>query len=272
MSIELHNEDAYSVMRRLPHGSVDLIVTSPRYNVGKDYGDAVPDTTSWDAYYEEMGEFLALAHLVLVDGGVLALNVPKEVRIPKEQIPVLGRRVEKIATRLDIMAEQAGYLPREAIVWVKGSEQSGPIATSNAAGSDNNIYIRPTCEMILLHSKGRYYYDNGTGRRGKDEVPWLEETKDVWWQVPARGGGHPAPFPVEIPLRLINLFTCTKEGRRTPVVFDPFMGSGTTGVAAITLKRDFIGCEINPDFFNLAKTRIYGVPMPLSDDLMREAA
>jgi site-specific DNA-methyltransferase (adenine-specific) len=125
--------------------------------------------------------------------------------------------------------------------------------------SDNNIYIRPVCEMILLHSKGRYYYDGGTGRRGKREVPWLDETKDVWWNVPAHKNGHPAPFPVEIPSRLIQLFTCTRK--RVPIVLDPFCGSGTTGVACIQTGRNFIGIELDAGYCEIARRRCAAAEM-----------
>jgi site-specific DNA-methyltransferase (adenine-specific) len=261
-NVTLYNEDAFDVMARLPEASVDLIVTSPRYNVGMDYGE-LSDDTDWPTYYAEMERFLTLSYRLLRDGGVIAINVPKEVRLRRDSIEQIGRRVEKIAVRVELMCERLGFLPREAIVWVKGKEDTGPIATSYAMGSDNNIYVRPTCEMILLHSKSRYYYDNGTGRRGTKDVPFLDETKDVWWNVPARQNGHPAAFPVEIPQRLIQMFTCLKDGARIPVVLDCFMGSGSTGVAAVRTGRDFIGCEINRRFFENARGRIAGTALQL---------
>lgn len=243
-------------MRTLPDGCVDAVVTSPRYNVGIDYGPMVNDKTDWVTYYSEMGRFIVEAKRLLCAGGVLALNVPKEVRLRRDSILALGRRVEKISVRLEVMCEDAGLLPRESIVWAKGVEETGPISTTYAMGSDNNIYVRPTCEMILLWSKDRYYYDNGTGRRGTEDVPFLEETKDVWWNIPAHKNGHPAPFPEAIPTRLIRMFTCLKPGRRVPVILDPFMGSGTTMMACLNTGRDGIGIEINPGYYNIAKRRI----------------
>jgi len=254
--VKLYLGDCLDILPALEAGSVDAVVTSPRYNVGIDYGEYVDDNTSWATYYQEMEKFLRESLRILKPGGILALNVPKEVRLRKENIERYGRRVEKVATRLELMCEEMGFLPREAIVWVKSTESTGPIATTYAMGSDNNIYIRPTCEMILLHSKERYYYDNGTGRRGTKDVPFLDETKDVWWNIPAKRNGHPAPFPIEIPERLIKLFTCMKDGAVIPTILDPFMGSGTTGVACVKTGRNFIGIEIDPDYYAIAEKRI----------------
>jgi DNA modification methylase len=269
VDVILHNDDAYVVMPTMSAGSIDLIVTSPRYNVGMDYG-TVSDRTDWPTYYSEIRLLLEQAYRLLVDGGVLAINLPKEVRLHKEEIDGLGRRVEKIAMRVDLMCEEIGFLPREAIVWVKSSEANGPMATTYRMGADNNIYIRPTCEMILLHSKGRYWYDNGSGRRGKTDVPFLDETKDVWWNISPRDQHHPATFPIEIPDRLIRMFTNARNERRVPVIFDPFMGTGTSGVAAIQNGRDFIGCEIDPAYFSQARSRIYGTTARLFDQPLEE--
>lgn len=248
--------DCFDALPTMPLESIDVLITSPRYNVGIDYGAGCSDSTDWPTYYDEMHRLLVLSYSIMRDGGVLAINVPKDVRLHREEISVLNKRVEKISNRIDSLCAEVGFLPREAIVWVKGKEDTGPISTTFAMGSDNNIYIRPVCEMILLHSKGRYYYDNGTGRRGVKTVPFLEETKDVWWNVPARNNGHPTSFPIDIPSRLIKMFTCLKDGARVPVVLDPFMGSGTTGVAAIQLGRKFIGIEISPNYFQIAVKRI----------------
>lgn len=222
--------------------------------MGIDYGELVADLTDWGAYYKEMRAFLLEAKRLLKPGGVLAVNVPKEVRLRKDVIEATGRRVEKISVRIDLMCEEIGLLPRESIVWVKGKNE--PIATTTAMGADNNIYIRPVCEMILLHSKDRYHYDNGTGRRGSKDVPFLDETKDVWWNIPAHRREHPAPFPIEIPRRLIQMFTCLKEGQPPPIIFDPFMGSGTTLVAARELGRKSIGIDISRKYCEIAKGKL----------------
>jgi site-specific DNA-methyltransferase (adenine-specific) len=145
--------DCLDILPSFPASCVDLVVTSPPYNVGLDYGLLVDDRRPWAEYYEWLEQVLASLYRVLKSGGVLALNVPKEVKLPHDQIETEGQRVQKIATLADGMCARLGYLPRESIVWVKGNEGM-PISSTSKTGSDNNIYLRSVAEMILLYSKG----------------------------------------------------------------------------------------------------------------------
>ena len=250
--------DCLDILPDFPASCVDLVVTSPPYNVGLDYGPLVDDRRPWDDYYEWLEQVLAALYRVLKPGGVLALNVPKEVKLPHSQIETEGQRVQKIATLADGMCARLGYLPRESIVWVKGNEGM-PISSTSQTGSDNNIYLRSVAEMILLYSKDRYYYDGGTGRRGADDVPWKDESKDVWW-IPAAhrdGNGHPCPFPAEVPRRLIDLFTRLRPDKGfVPLVLDPFAGTGMVGIVARQMGRDFIGIEVVPEWAARATEQI----------------
>lgn len=252
--------DCLTVLPALPANSVDLVVTSPPYNVGLDYGRYVDDRRAWPAYYAWLEAVLNNLYRVLKTGGILALNLPKEVKLPKADIDRLGRRVEKVATQVEGICDRLGYLPRESIVWVKGPEGL-PIAPGHKTGSDNNIYLRSVSEIILLYSKERYYIEGGTGRRGKKDVPWEDETKDVWWIPPvSRRKGQPPAFPLEIPTRLIDMFTRLRPDKGfTPIVLDPFAGQGTTGVAARQLGRTFIGIEINPAWAKQANARLNAI-------------
>ena len=248
--------DCLKVMEQMPDECVDLVVTSPTYNCGKNYGELVNDRLLWPQYYRWIKSSLHEIHRVLKLGGVLALNLPKEVRIPLSRRTKTERRVEKVGERVDLLCEDIGFLPREVIIWAKGSEGNA-ICPVYAMGSDNNIYIRSVSEMILLHSKGRYWYDGGTGRRGAKDVPFLEESKDVWWIPTAPLNGHPCSFPEEIPSRLMQMFTNLRPDKDFyPIVFDPFIGSGTTAVAAKKLGRHYFGCDINPDYVAMARQRI----------------
>lgn len=276
MGATLHLGDCLEVLPTIAESSVDLVVTSPPYNCRKEY-DGFDDMLPWPKYYEWMGKVLDELYRVLALGGVLAINIPGVVRwqanhkyadtwsdydptykTHRDGQKVIGKgRVEPIGFNVFEMMRQRDNHVREPIVWVKGSEGNA-ICSDYRMGCDSDPYMRPTHEFIFLGSKGRWFHRGGTGRRGGDAVPFMDETKDVWFVSPARNKNHPAIFPVEIPRRLIKLFTHAADS----VVLDPFAGVGTTGEACRELNRDFIGIDASAKYHTMAINRLEMV-MPL---------
>ena len=227
------------VMSELPDNSVHLMVTSPPYNVGKEYDEDLA-LTEYLAFLRQVWQE---AHRVLVPGGRICVNVANLGRRP--YIPLNGL----IARELTEM----GFRMRGEIIWDKG----GSASTSTAWGSwqsATNPILRDTHEYVLVFSKGSFKRGKVDGRESTiSKEEFLEFTKSVWGLLSesAKKVGHPAPFPVELPYRLIQLYTFSNE-----IVLDPFMGSGQTALAALKAGRHFVGYEVNDEYVQLARDRI----------------
>lgn len=225
-------------MQNLPDASVHLMVTSPPYNVGKAYDDNL----SLTEYLEFLTRVWQEVARVLVPGGRACINIANLGRKP--YIPLH-------AFVVDTMME-LGFLMRGEIIWSKTAGGS-PSTAWGSWMSAANPTLRDQHEYILVFSKAMYARPK-SGRRstiGRDE--FLEFTKSVWTfpAEMAKKVGHPAPFPMELPYRLMQLYTFEGE-----VVLDPFMGSGQTALAALKAGRHFVGYEINDAYADLAERRI----------------
>jgi modification methylase len=226
-------------MTELPESSVHLMVTSPPYNVGKDYDE--------DFTLEEYLAFLKgvwrEVERVMVPGGRACINVANLGRKP--YIPLHACIIRDMV--------DLGFLMRGEIIWDKGASA----AASTAWGSwrsPANPTLRDVHEYILVFSKGNFSRKKLADREStitRDE--FLELTKSVWTfpAESARKVGHPAPFPVELPYRLLQLYTYSGE-----VILDPFMGSGQTALAALKAGRRFVGYDTDDDYVRLADRRI----------------
>jgi len=227
-------------MEELPDCSVHLMVTSPPYNVGKEYDNNL----TLDEYRSFLKRVWTEVRRVLVPGGRLCINIANLGRRP--YIPLHAFIIEDL---LDL-----NLLMRGEIIWNKASSWSPSTAWGSWQSAKNPI-LRDIHEYILVFSKGTFTR-KGTPQRkstiSRDE--FLEFTKSIWTfpAEPATKVGHPAPFPVELPYRLIELYTFEGE-----VVLDPFMGSGQTAIAAIKARRHYVGYEINEEYVKLAKRRIH---------------
>ena len=234
---------------RLPPRSVHLMVTSPPYAVGKEYDEDL----SLPEYRKLLRGAWKETRRVLVPGGRVCINVANIGRKP--YIPLHAYIIQDM--------ERLGFLMRGEIIWDKGSS-AGSSTAWGSWRSASNPTIRDQHEYILLFSKESYRRPKLDGRAdtiGRDE--FLGNTRSVWQMSAesARRVGHPAPFPVELPRRCIELYTYSDE-----VVYDPFMGSGTTGVAAVECGRRFAGYEIDPVYQAQAMQRIAAAQLDRRDE------
>jgi DNA modification methylase len=226
-------------MTELPDCSVHLMVTSPPYNVGKEYDEDLP----LEQYLAFLERVWRETWRVLVPGGRMVINVANLGRKP--YIP-LHAFIAEGALRL-------GFLMRGEIIWNKAASAS-PSTAWGSWKSASNPTLRDVHEYILVFCKQTFKRQNPLKRAStitRDQ--FLEYNKSVWnfSAESARKVGHPAPFPLELPRRVIQLYTFAGE-----VVLDPFMGSGQTAIAALQCGRHYVGYETEREYIDLASRRI----------------
>jgi DNA modification methylase len=224
-------------MPELPDNCVALMITSPPYHVGKDYDS----DSSFDDYLELLGRVFTECHRVLEPGGRAVVNVAN-----------LGRRPYiSLSSHVVRIMEEIGFLMRGEVIWRKSKAVSGSTAWGSWM-SPSNPTFRDVHEYCLCFSKGRW----ARVRRGESTISrdeFLEATLSVWDIPPESASrvGHPAPFPIALPRRFIELYTY-----RDDVVLDPFIGSGSTAVAAIESGRHYVGYETDREYVSVAHERI----------------
>lgn len=242
-------------MSAVADGSVALVVTSPPYFAGKQYeaeleAEGIP--SSYLEYLDMLTDVFAECVRKLEPGGRIAVNVANLGRKPY-------RSLAADVTR--ILSHDLGLLLRGEIVWQK-AEGAGNSCAWGSYRSATNPVLRDVTERIIVASKGRFDRALSVRQRAAAGLPhestvtaedFMALTLDVWAIPPesARRVGHPAPFPVELPEQIIRLYTFVDD-----LVLDPFMGSGSTLVAAAGLRRRYVGYDLDESYCRLARDRV----------------
>jgi site-specific DNA-methyltransferase (adenine-specific) len=240
----IYHGDIIQCLYELPDNSIDLIVTSPPYNVGIDYGKDVDDIKPWEEYWKWMKQVIGELYKKLKRGGRVCWNVQINVR-RKEEIRV------NLMQHFKNIFDECGYVDMGDIIWWEGT-----VTKRSAWGSwlsASSPYIQMPAECVLVYAKDSTKKEPvGTSDIGKEE--FMDWVVGMWtFSNPSRNVEHPAPFPPELPKRCIKLFSYVGD-----VVMDPFCGSGTTLKVANDLKRKFIGIEINKKYIDVSVKRITG--------------
>jgi site-specific DNA-methyltransferase (adenine-specific) len=242
-----------SSMTEIADDSVALVVTSPPYFAGKAYETALGEghvPANYIEYLEMLHRVFSECVRTLEPGGRIAVNVAN-----------LGRRpYRSLSADVIKMLEDMGLLLRGEVIWVKARGAGGSCAWGSFQRPGNPV-LRDLTERIIIASKERFDRAVPAAKRAPDlphewslfKDEFMEATTDVWEMSPesATRVGHPAPFPVELPERLIHLYTYVGD-----LVLDPFMGSGTTAVAAVRTGRHFAGYDTEPEYRDRALRRI----------------
>lgn len=242
-------------MDKIDDDSVALVVTSPPYFAGKEYETALGEghvPATYAQYLQMLEDVFAECVRKLEPGGRIAVNVAN-----------LGRRPYRSLSGdvTWILQDRLRLLLRGEIVWVKARGAGGSCAWGSFQRPANPV-VRDLTERVIVASKGRFDRAQKPAQRAAKGLPseasisrdeFMEATTDVWEMPPESASrvGHPAPFPVELPERLIHLYTY-----RHDLVLDPFVGSGTTAVAAMRTQRHYAGYDTDPGYVARARARV----------------
>ncbi len=242
-------------MAEVPDASVALVVTSPPYFAGKRYEEALGQDGvpgSYLEYLDMLRDVFAECGRTLEPGGRIAVNVANLGRRPYRSLS---------ADVTSILQDDLRLLLRGEVVWAKQRGSSGSCAWGSFQSPANPV-LRDLTERVVVASKGRFDRALSPRERARRGLPheatvtredFMEDTLDVW-DIPSESAtrvGHPAPFPVELAARFIELYTY-----RGDLVLDPFAGSGTTAVAALRAGRHYAGYDLDETFVRLAEDRI----------------
>jgi len=245
--------DCIEVMKYIPNSSIDLVVTSPPYNIGIDY------KSGWDSdrltiiqYKEFSKKYMETIYRIIKQDGRFCLNIGYRLctiveRSGMDYIEILN------------IAKEIGFKLRETIVWIKTRERENPqsfCGANTAWGSwlsASNPICRSFFEFIFI------FYKEHIGKQSKGESTmtkkeFIEYTQNAWYFSAETNRLHPAPFPKELPMRCIKLLSYKDD-----IVLDPFVGWGTTAVVAKELYRQYIGIDNNSDYCEIARKRINSI-------------
>lgn len=232
--------DAVSLMREMPNEFVHLIITSPPYNVGINY-DNYDDNLKYEDYLLFLKNVFTECYRILVNGGRICINVPS-INIGKGYVPLYSDVI--------CLMREIGYIMRGDIIWNKSQ-----ITKRTAWGSfcsPSNPYILPPYEFVLVFSKGSLKLEGDKDKIDITKEEFISWTNSLWNIKPeTRNTGHPAPFPEQLAMRLIKLYSYIGN-----IVLDPFGGSGTTCYVAKQLNRKYIYIDVSEKYYEMAKNRI----------------
>ena len=224
-------------MNELVDNCVSLTVTSPPYNIGKDSDLELND----EEYWKMINKVFSETYRVTKSGGRLVVNVANLGRKP--YIPFSKYFTEAL--------NEIGFIMRGEIIWQKSKGANANFAWGSWLSASNPV-IRDIHEYCLVFSKDSMKNSSG-GKSTIEKDEFMESTLSIWniTSEKAKKIGHPAPFPVELPKKFINLYSFEDD-----LILDPFIGSGTTAVASKLLKRKYVGYEINKNYIEIANNRL----------------
>lgn len=247
-AIIFHND--FLKMRSIQSESIDLIVTSPPYNLDISY-KSFDDGLSYEDYLKMCEKWLKKCWKVLKSDGRMCLNIPLDKSKGGYQ---------SVGADLTVLAKKVGLKYKTTIIWNEGNISKGSAWGSWMSASAPHI-IAPV-ELIVVMYKDQWKKESGSRINDIEKQEFKEWTRGIWTfkGESKKRIGHPAPFPIELPMRCMKLLSYVGD-----TVLDPFMGSGSTVVAASLCGRKGIGVDIEETYCEIAKKRLIN-EVPLAHD------
>ncbi|MHA1287035.1 MAG: DNA-methyltransferase [Candidatus Thorarchaeota archaeon] len=247
-NVKIHNDDILTISTII-ESSVDLIVTSPPYNLCVHY-NSFEDNTTYEQYLDFTEKWLKKAYHLMKPDGRMCLNIPLDTSKGRK-----GAGFQSVYVDIVEIARKIGWKYFSTIVWNEGN-----ISCRTAWGSwlsASAPYVIAPVEMVVILYKEKWKKIN----KGKSDITkeeFMEWTNGLWTfsGESKKRIGHPAPFPIELPKRCIKLFSYVGD-----TVLDPFLGSGTTLLACLETNRVGIGIDIDKTYCELARKRVEGWSM-----------
>lgn len=255
----IFNESCLETLSKMPNEFLDLVVTSPPYFAGKEYEESENTPEGYQNYIEFLKEVFYTCFEKIKSGGHLWINID-DVHTSLKSVYKVNKVLPTHAILINYLHDYYDY--KEMILWkkVRGKQASGGsvrlLGSWGRFGSPGSIPVVQECEYILWFKKPGIRKDIDDERR-KESSLTRDEFKDYGMQIweisseRAKKIGHPTPFPIEIPSRIIKLSTFKND-----IVYDPFIGSGTTAVACKLLERNYLGSEISKDYIDIINYRL----------------
>ena len=239
-NLKIINDDFISSNEVLEN-SVDLVITSPPYNVDIKY-NSHNDQLAYSDYLEFSKKWLTKCYRLLKNEGRFCLNIPLDKNKGGQQ---------SVGADLTVIAKKIGFRYHSSVVWNEGN-----ISRRTAWGSwlsASAPFVIAPVELIVILYKNKWKKTSGSKISDLNREEFMEWTNGLWTfsGESKKKVGHPAPFPIELPKRCIKLFSYVGD-----IVLDPFLGSGTTLIASYQLNRKVIGFEIDEGYCELAYNRL----------------
>jgi site-specific DNA-methyltransferase (adenine-specific) len=241
--ITLIHDDVLNT-RLVPQGSIDLVITSPPYNVDIQY-NSHRDDISYAEYLEFSRRWISRCFEWLKPDGRFCLNIPLDKNKGGQQ---------SVGADLTTIAKQIGFRYHSTIIWNEGN-----ISRRTAWGSWKSAsapFVIAPVELIVVLYRSTWKKTSGSRASDITREEFMDWTNGLWTfnGESKKKIGHPAPFPIELPRRCIRLFSFVDD-----VVLDPFCGSGTTLVAAAMNNRKGVGIDVDRKYCELARNRLLGL-------------